>query len=153
MSALISVNFGHSGRHFERAAGKHSNALRTILARRMTRKWITTTANFSNEMNALILAAGYGTRLQRDLENDKTGKYDDLKVLKKQREKRLNFWIRDYQKHCFQSAARRWYPAGWDSYHHSSGWKKLLFCRTISILVNLKNGKSKMTFKKVPQFF
>jgi NDP-sugar pyrophosphorylase family protein len=34
-------------------------------------------------MNALILAAGYGTRLQRDLENDKTGKYDDLKGLPK----------------------------------------------------------------------
>ena len=42
-------------------------------------------------MNALILAAGYGTILQRDLENDKTGRYDDLKVLKKQREYRLNF--------------------------------------------------------------
>ena len=31
-------------------------------------------------MNALILAAGYGTRLQRDLENDNSGKYEHLKV-------------------------------------------------------------------------
>jgi len=38
-------------------------------------------------MNALILAAGYGTRLQRDLDNDKTGRYDDLKVLKKTKRK------------------------------------------------------------------
>ena len=44
----------------------------------------TDTANFSvnNEMNALILAAGYGTRLQRDLENDSSGKYEHLKVQK-----------------------------------------------------------------------
>ncbi|CAG5113183.1 Oidioi.mRNA.OKI2018_I69.chr2.g7313.t2.cds [Oikopleura dioica] len=34
-------------------------------------------------MNALILAAGYGTRLQRDLENDSSGKYEQLKGLPK----------------------------------------------------------------------
>ena len=34
----------------------------------------------TENMNALILAAGYGTRLQRDLENDSSGKYEQLKV-------------------------------------------------------------------------
>ena len=34
-------------------------------------------------MDVLILAAGYGTRLQRDIQNDITGKYSHLKGLPK----------------------------------------------------------------------
>ena len=34
-------------------------------------------------MKALILGAGYGTRLQRDLAADTTGKYEDLKNIPK----------------------------------------------------------------------
>ena len=42
-------------------------------------------------MNVLILAAGYGTRLQRGIEQDSTGLYKNLLGLPKGREFKINF--------------------------------------------------------------
>ena len=60
-----------------------SPAAYNIGTHKLSEKNVITSSFFSEghkKMNALILAAGYGTRLQRDLENDNSGKYEHLKV-------------------------------------------------------------------------